>query len=107
GDLLKDGAVATGGDDARIAIWNPGERMPRTVLEGHQAPVVALAASADGRFLASASWDHTARLWPVGGGTPRVLAGHAQNVNGVAFTPAGRAVVTAAYCRSSAPGPLP
>jgi cytochrome c len=95
--LLKDGAAATGGEDSRIAIWNPGERMPRTVLAGHQAPVVALAVSGDGRFLASASWDHTARLWPLGGGTPRLLAGHSQNVNGVAFTPDGRAVVTAGY----------
>src|SRR6266481_1033935 len=95
--LFKDGVAATGGEDARIAIWNPGERMPRTVLEGHQAPVVALAASGDGRFLASASWDHTARLWPVGGGAPRLLAGHSQNVNGVAFTPDGRAVVTVGY----------
>jgi cytochrome c len=95
--LLKDGAAATGGEDARIAIWNPGERMPRMVLEGHRAPVVALAVSGDGRFLASASWDHTARLWPVGGGPPRLLAGHSQNVNGIAFTPDGRSVVTAGY----------
>ena len=94
--LLKDGA-ATGGEDSRIAIWNPGERMPRTVLEGHRAPVAALAVSGDGRFLASASWDHTARLWPLGGGAPRLLAGHSQNVNGVAFTPDGRAVVTVGY----------
>jgi cytochrome c len=95
--LLRDGAAATGGEDARITIWNPGERMPRTVLEGHQAPVVALAASGDGRLLASASWDHTARLWPVGGGAPRLFAGHSQNVNGIAFTPDGQAVVTAGY----------
>ncbi len=95
--LLKDGAAATGGEDSRIAIWNPGERMPRTVLEGHQAPVAALAVSGDGRFLASASWDHTARLWPLGGGALRLLAGHSQNVNGVAFTPDGRAVVTVGY----------
>jgi cytochrome c len=48
-------------------------------------------------MLASASWDHTARLWPLAGGAPRVIAGHAQNVNGVAFTPDGRALVTAGY----------
>jgi cytochrome c len=38
-----------------------------------------------------------ARLWPLGGGMPRVLAGHSQNVNGVAFMPDARAVVTAGY----------
>src|SRR5262249_48075777 len=46
---------------------------------------------------ASASWDHTARLWPLAGGTSRLIEGHTQNVNGVAFAPDGRALVTAGY----------
>jgi cytochrome c len=95
--FLPDGRIATSGEDARIAIWQPGEPVPRTVLEGHSAPVVALAVSPDGAMLASASWDHSARLWPSAGGAPRELEGHAQNVNGVAFTPDGRALVTAGY----------
>ena len=95
--FLPDGRIATSGEDARIAIWRPGEAQPSIVLEGHKAPVVALAVSPDGRTLASASWDHTARLWPLAGGAPRVIEGHAQNVNGVAFTPDGRALVTAGY----------
>jgi cytochrome c len=48
-------------------------------------------------MLASASWDHTARLWPLSGGAPRASEGHQQNVNGVAFTPDGRALVTVGY----------
>ncbi len=95
--FLRDGRIATSGEDARIAIWRPGEPQPATVLTGHEAPVVALAVSPDGTTLASASWDHTARLWPLAGGAPRVIAGHVQNVNGVAFTPDGRALVTAGY----------
>ena len=35
-----------------------------------------------------------ARLWPLNGGEPRVLEGHQQNVNGIAFMPDGRALVT-------------
>src|SRR6266852_3703618 len=71
--FLPDGRIATSGEDARIAIWRPGEPRPSAVLEGHQAPVVALAVSGDGKSLASASCDHTARVWPVSGGAPRVL----------------------------------
>jgi cytochrome c len=67
------------------------------VLQGHAAPVVALAVSADGTMLASAAWDNTVRVWPVAGGEARVLEGHTQNVNGVAFTPDGKAVVSASY----------
>jgi cytochrome c len=95
--FLSDGRVATGGADARIAIWNAGGTQPQTVLEGHTAPVVALAVSPDGKTLASASWDRTVRLWPLAGGSPRVLDGHRQNVNGVAFLPDGSAVVSAGY----------
>jgi cytochrome c len=99
--MLRDGRAASSGEDTRIAIWKPGEANPAAVLEGHKAPVVSLAVSPDGATLASASWDHTARLWPLsgvtGGGEPRVLEGHKDNVNGVAFTPDGQSVVTAGY----------
>src|SRR3954469_25294695 len=95
--FLPDGRIATSGEDARIAIWQPGEPTPRRVLEGHLAPVAALAASPDGMTLASASWDHSVRLWPLAGGAPRVLEGHTQNVNGVAFTADGGALVSVSY----------
>src|SRR5215470_8640336 len=97
GGFLAAGRIATSGEDARIAIWTPGAPQPSMVLAGHTAPVVALSVSPDGTTLASASWDHTARLWPLAGGAPRVIADHAQNVNGVAFAPDGRALVTAGY----------
>ena len=45
----------TSGEDARIAIWTPGEPQTSKVLEGHEATVVALAMSPDGSTLASAS----------------------------------------------------
>src|SRR5262249_57514438 len=95
--FVPDGGIGTAGEDARIAIWTPGKAQPSMVLEGHEAPVVALALSPDGTTLASASWDHTARLWPLAGGTSRLIEGHTQNVNGVAFAPDGRALVTAGY----------
>jgi cytochrome c len=83
---LPDGGFATAGADARIAIWQPGNPAPVLVLEGHTGPISALAANAT--HLASASWDRTVRVWPLAGGAPRVLEGHADNVNGVAFLPA-------------------
>ncbi len=95
--MLKDGRAVTAGADGRIAIWTDGKTQPDTVLQGHTAPVVALSVSGDGATLASASWDHTIRLWRLADGTARVLEGHTQNVNGVAFTHDGKAVVSAAY----------
>lgn len=95
--LFRDGRAATAGADGRIAIWNAGKPQPDKVFEGHTAPVAAIAISPDGTMLASASWDHGVRLWPVAGGAPRMLEGHTQNVNGVAFTADGRHLVSASY----------
>jgi len=104
--LLRDGRAATAGADGRIAIWTPGKAEPDIVVEGHSAPIVALAASPDGATLASASWDHTVRLWPLAGGAPRVLEEHTQNVNGVAFAADGRTLVSVSYDQSVRIWPL-
>ena len=104
--LLRDGRAATAGADGRIAIWSSGKAEPDIALEGHTAPIVALAAAPDGATLASASWDHTVRLWPLAGGAPRVLEGHTQNVNGVAFAPDGRTLVSVSYDQSARIWPL-
>jgi cytochrome c len=104
--LLRDGRAATAGADGRIAIWTSGKTEPDAVLEGHGAPIAALAASPDGTMLASVSWDQTVRLWPLAGGTARVLEGHTQNVNGVAFAPDGRTLVSVSYDQSVRIWPL-
>ncbi|MDQ6437684.1 hypothetical protein RB623_26840 [Mesorhizobium sp. LHD-90] len=93
---LPDGRFATAGTDGRIAIWEHGRDAPARILEGHAAPVSALAVSADGSMLASASWDTSVRVWPLSGGAPRVLEGHRGNVNAVAFLSDGT-LVSAGY----------
>ena len=93
---LPHGRFATGGEDGRVALWRLGHPSPERVIEGHQAAVVALAVAPDGGAIASASWDASARLTPLGAGEPRVFQGHQGNVNAVAFLPDGR-VVTAGY----------
>jgi cytochrome c len=95
--FLRDRRLATAGADARIAIWTAGRPQPDRVFEGHSAPIVSLAVSPDGAKLASASWDHTVRIWSLGDGGQQVLEGHAQNVNGVAFMPDGRSLVSVGY----------
>ena len=94
---LPDRRLVTAGADGKIAIWTEGKAAPDRTLDGHAPPVAGLAVSPDGGMLASASWDHTVRLWPIAGGAARVLEGHTQNVNGVVFTADGRAVVSAGY----------
>ena len=95
--ILPDERLVTGGEDGRIAVWQPTLGEPIQLFLGHTAPIVALAVSPDGKRLASASWDRTVRVWPVDGGPAMLLEGHQQNVNGVAFQPDGKAVVSISH----------
>lgn len=70
-------------------------------LSGHALSVTSLAYSSDGRILASASRDGTARLWSTSGALLAKLDGHESTVNAIAFSPDGRTVATVSSDRTA------
>jgi WD40 repeat protein/DNA-binding SARP family transcriptional activator/energy-coupling factor transporter ATP-binding protein EcfA2 len=65
-------------------------------LAGHAGEVLAVAYSQDGKLLATAGRDTTAKLWDAATGTELVtLRGHSLIVEDVAFSPDGKILATA------------
>jgi WD40 repeat protein/serine/threonine protein kinase/predicted Zn-dependent protease len=86
--------LATLGVNNTIELYNLDTEKPPVVLGRHRYPIRALCFSSDGRSLASASLDRTAKIWSVAGGEPLTLLGHTARVNAVAFSPEGDFVAT-------------
>jgi WD40 repeat protein len=87
-------AIAVGGDDALVRVWDVASDAAPRILEGQDDPVTVLAFSPDSSLLASASSTGTSVwLWSVPMGDPELLIPDALDgctVEGLAFHPGGR-----------------
>ncbi|MBD1811144.1 hypothetical protein NDA07_11720 [Microcoleus vaginatus DQ-U2] len=64
-------------------------------FKGHQDSVSSVSFSPDGKYIATASGDKTARLWDVTGKLIREFKGHQDAVFSVSFSPDGKYIATA------------
>ncbi len=88
----RTAATAEATDALRLAIGQP---YPREVLRGHAAAIRQAVYSSDGRYVATAADDHTARLFDAQtGAVLEVLRGHGAAVTAVAFNHGGTELAT-------------
>ena len=93
-------ALALGGDDHSVRLWTATTGQQLHVLTGHTGMISSVAMSPDGQWIASgagqsysdeATVDETVRIWNSHDGKiERVLAGHKDRVNSVAFSSDGK-----------------
>ena len=86
--VLRDGRLASGGQDGMIKLWPPDCAGEHAVLM-HGAPVQSLAALGDGR-LASGGQDGMIKLWPKNGSDELVVLTHGGSVTSLAVLEDGR-----------------
>ncbi|PRQ10019.1 WD40 repeat domain-containing serine/threonine protein kinase [Enhygromyxa salina] len=105
--LLRDVEHTATTPGWRSAAVNALQRpLSERVLRGHEARVVYIDASRDGKWIASAGFDGSARLWPTDGGPPTVLR-HEHDVISVSFDRQSQRVVTASRDKTAAVWQLP
>jgi WD40 repeat protein/serine/threonine protein kinase len=94
--LSPDGTRAASGSAMSpvvgdLKVWDSATGKEIRTLLGHSGPISGVAFSADGKSLASTSWDRTVRVWDTSTWEPRhILRGHTGYTGGVAFSPDGR-----------------
>jgi WD40 repeat protein/DNA-binding SARP family transcriptional activator len=90
----KQLAVANSTNDGQVTILDAATDRTVTVLTAHTRQVQDLAYSPDSALLATASIDHTVRIWDAHTGQQLRVLDHPDAVNNVAFTPDGKSVAT-------------
>jgi eukaryotic-like serine/threonine-protein kinase len=90
-----DRLLAAGYADGAVRLFRFPSGQHETTFTNHQAPVIGVLFSRDGRGLVSTSWDGSARLWDVFARRElATLRGHFVSVYNLALSPDGRRLAT-------------
>jgi WD40 repeat protein len=88
--------VVMGIGTLKLSQWDADTGKRLRILEGHTAPISAVAVNPRGTQLATASHDRTVRLWDhATGKLTRTFSEHAAPVLAVSFSPDGRMIASA------------
>ena len=89
-------AAGFGNSQGAVYLWNLETGEELNVLRGHTASITGIAFTPDGKYMATASYDGTVRLWNMEdlNTLPIVLDDHQSWVTSIAFTNDSRFIVS-------------
>jgi WD40 repeat protein len=90
-------AIANTGNSGQVSILDVATDKVVTVVSAHTGQVEDIAYSPNGKLLATASIDHTVRIWDAHTGRPLRILYHPDPVDAVAFGPTGNRIATLDY----------
>jgi WD40 repeat protein len=81
-----DGRLLAAGEYRMVKLWQREPNLPQFALGSD--PATAIAASGDGKWIATAGRDNVIHLWDAATGKPgKNLTGHTGKINGLQFSP--------------------
>ncbi|MFO0849876.1 MAG: protein kinase [Gemmataceae bacterium] len=94
GTTLATGDSTGVGEYDAVTLWDVKSGKRLHSIRGHKTLVFAVAWSPDGKRVASASHDGTARVWEAAQGRSLLKLEHPRGVHGVAYSPGGKYLLT-------------
>src|SRR5262249_21948181 len=80
-----------------VVLWDVATRQERATLRGHRGGIWSVSFAPDGKTLATASDDSSARVWGVASGREMLRLKHGGPVAVTAFAPDGKRLITGSY----------
>ena len=81
-----DGRILASGEYRMVKLWQRDPNLPQFTLGAE--PANAIAASPDGKWVATSGRDHAIQIWDSATGKPvKTLIGHAGTINALRFSP--------------------
>jgi serine/threonine-protein kinase len=81
--------AVTGGDDAKVVVWDLRARSPRAVLSAHKRRISSVRFLPDARRFITTSWDGRAFLWRLGDTKPLGSFTQVGPIDALAISPDG------------------
>ena len=97
----RTGELASGSKDGSVMLWSPDAPARPRLLATHQDELTEVRFDPGGRYLATASKDHTAAVIELETGARRTLEGHTGPIYALDFDASGERLLTASGDRSA------